>query len=312
MPGFRSGTATQRSIFVWSTFPGVALPQGDGVGMKISKTPLWLSMLIAFLALIASSAGLFLKSTYARETTSYALQSVGQDIENIVAAAALLLMVYFVSKGSVKAFLVWMGVLLALIYSYVIYAFAVHFNSLFLVYVAILGLSFYTLVDGLIHLHLEGLQPYFAANTKARLVSVFLLVVAILFYFQWLSEDIPALFTGKIPQSVIENGLLTNPVHVLDMGLLLPAMIITAILLWRRKLLGYILAIPLLVFSILTGIGILAIFVAMSIKGMPTSLAVELLFAVIIVVSFVLCVFYVREVKEPRGGSILPSRRSHS
>jgi hypothetical protein len=278
--------------------------------MKIAKTSLWLSVLVAFLVLIASSAGLFLKSIYARETTSYALQSVGQDIENIVAAAALLMTAYFVSKGSIKASLVWMGVLLALMYSYVIYAFAVHFNSLFLVYVAILGLSFYTLIGSLIHLHLEGLQPYFAANTKARLVSVFLLVVAILFYFQWLSEDIPALLTGKIPQSVIENGQLTNPVHVLDMGLLLPGMIITAILLWRRKLLGYILAIPLLVFSILTGIGILAIFVAMSMKGMPTSLAVELLIAIIIVVSFVLSMLYVREVKEPRGGSILPSQNA--
>jgi hypothetical protein len=271
--------------------------------MKISKTSLWLSVLVVFLVLLASSAGLFLKGTYARETTSYALQSVGQDIENIVAAAALLLTTYFVSKGSVKAFLVWMGVLLALIYSYIIYAFAVHFNYLFLVYVAILGLSFYTLVGSLMSLHLEDLQPSFAANTKARPVSVFLLVVAILFYLQWLSEDIPALLTGKIPQSVLENGLLTNPVHVLDMGLLLPAMIITAILLWRRKLLGYILAIPLLVFSILTGIGILAIFVAMGINGMPTSLVVELLFVVIILASLVMCMLYVREVKEPRGES---------
>ena len=96
----------------------------------------------------------------------------------------------------------------------------------------------------------------------------------------------------------MENCLLTNPVHVLDLGLLLPAMIITAILLWRRKLLGYFLALPLLVFSILTGIGILAIFVVMSMKGMPTSLIVELLFAVIVVVSLVLSVLYVREVKE--------------
>jgi len=277
--------------------------------MKISKTSLWLSVFVAFLVLLASSAGLFLKNTYAKETTSYALQSVGQDIENVVAAATLLLTIYFISKGSVKAFLVWMGVLLALIYSYVIYAFAVHFNSLFLVYVAILGLSFYTLVGSLIYLHLEDLQPSFAGNSKTRLVSVFLLVVAILFYLQWLSEDIPALLMGKIPQSVVENGLLTNPVHVLDMGLLLPAMIITSILLWRRKLLGYILAIPLLVFSILTGIGILAIFVAMSMNGMPTNLAVELLFAIIIVLSLVLCWLYVREVKEPEGGKILLSRR---
>jgi hypothetical protein len=265
--------------------------------MRISKTSLWLSVLVAFLVLIASSAGLFLKSTYARETPSYALQGIGQDIENSVAAVALLIAIYFVSKGSVKAFLVWMGVLLTLIYSYVIYAFAVHFNSLFLVYVAILGLSFYTLVGSVMHLHLESLQPSLAANTKARLVSVFLLLVAVLFYFQWLSEDIPALVTGKIPQSLTENGLLTNPVHVLDIGLLLPALIITAILLWRRKLLGYTLAIPLLVFSILTSIGILAIFFTMSMKGMPTSVGVEAFISIIVVVSLVLSWLYLREVK---------------
>ena len=268
--------------------------------MRISKTALWLSVLVAFLVLIASSAGLFLKSLYARETMSWTVQAYGQDIANIVAAAALFIAVYFVSKGSVKAFLVWIGVLIALIYPYIIYAFAIHFNSLFLVYVAIVGLSFYTLVGSLMHLHLDNLQPSFAATTKARPVSVFLLLVAVLFALLWLSEDIPALLTGKIPQTVTESGLLTNPVHVLDLGLYLPAMIITAILLWRRKLLGYILAIPLLVFNILTGIGIVAAQFAASSKGLAASLGVELFIAAIVVVSLILSVLFLREVKEQK------------
>lgn len=266
--------------------------------MKISKTSLRLSVLVACLVLIASGIGLFLKNTYARETASYAVQSVGQDTENIIAAIALLITAYFVSKGSVKAFLAWMGVLLALIYSYVMYAFAVHFNSLFLVYVAILGLSFYALVSLVIHLHLEQLQASFAGNTKARAVSVLLLVIGILFYLLWLSEEIPALLTGKIPPSVAMANLPTNPVHVLDLGLYLPAMIITAVLLWRRKLLGYLLAGPLLVFIVLTGTAILAIFLLTSMRGMPTSIGVEAFFAIIIVVSLVLSVLYVRAVKE--------------
>ena len=37
-------------------------------------------------------------------------------------------------------------------------------NSLFLVYVAILGLSFYTFFGSMIRLHLDSLQPYFAAK----------------------------------------------------------------------------------------------------------------------------------------------------
>jgi hypothetical protein len=265
--------------------------------MRISKTSLWLSVLVAILVLIASSTGLFIKSIYARETISWAIQAVGQDSANLVAAAALFIAAYFVNKGSVKAFLVWIGVLISLMYSYVIYAFDVHFNSLFLVYVAILGLSFYALLSSMIRIHLDGLQLYFSANTKAKLVSVFLLLVALLFSFLWLSEDIPALLTGKIPQALTENGLFTNPVHVLDLGLYLPAMIITAILLWRRKLLGYLLAIPLLIFSIITGIGIFAIFFAMSINGMPTNLGVVLFFAAIIAGSLVLSWLFLREVK---------------
>ena len=31
-------------------------------------------------------------------------------------------------------------------------------------------------------------------------MSIFLVVVAVLFYFVWLSEDIPALLTGEVPQ----------------------------------------------------------------------------------------------------------------
>jgi hypothetical protein len=265
--------------------------------MKISKTALWLSVIDALLVLTASASGIFLKSIYARETPSWAVQGIGQDIVNLVAAVVLFIAVYFVNKGSFKAFLVWSGVLLYLIYAYVIYAFDVHFNSLFLVYVAILGLSFYALVVSVIHLHLDSLQAYFSANTKARVVSVFLLVLGILFYLLWLREEIPALLTGKIPQSVIQANLPTNPVHVLDLGLYLPAMIITGLLLWRRKLLGYLLAGPLLVFSILTGSAILVIFLVVSSKGMPTSVGIEAFIVFIIVVSLVLSVLFLREVK---------------
>jgi hypothetical protein len=134
-------------------------------------------------------------------------------------------------------------------------------------------------------------------------VSVYLLLVAILFALLWLSQDIPAIVTGKAPQSVTENGLLTNPVHVLDLGFYLPAMIITAILLWRRKFLGYFFAIPLLVFSILTGIGIIAIDVVTGMRGMPTSPGVDLFIAAIDAVSLVLTVLYGREVRGQRDVS---------
>jgi hypothetical protein len=265
--------------------------------MKISKTALWLSVIDALLVLLASASGILLKSVYARETSSWAIEAIGQDTVNLVAVVVLFIAAYFVNKGSVKAFLVWSGVLLYLLYAYIIYAFDVHFNRLFLVYVAILGLSFYALVSSVMHMHLDSLQASLSANTKARLVSVVFLVLGIVFYLLWLREDIPALLTGNISPSVTAANLPTNPVHVLDVGLYLPAMLITALLLWRRKLLGYLLAGPLLVFSILTGTAILVIFLVMNSKGMPTSIGIEAFIAIIIVVSLVLSVLFLREVK---------------
>ncbi|GHO65425.1 hypothetical protein KSC_043170 [Ktedonobacter sp. SOSP1-52] len=264
--------------------------------MNISKSALWLSVIDALLVLTASASGIFLKSIYARETPSWALQGIGQDIVNLVAVVVLCIATYFVNRGSVKAFLVWSGVLLYLLYAYIIYAFALHFNSLFLVYVAILGLSFYALVGSVIHLHMDDLQAAFSP-TPARLVSVFFLVLGSAFFLLWLREDVSALVTGTIPPSVTQANVLTNPVHILDLGLFLPAMLLTARLLWKRKLLGYLLAGSLLVFSSLMGTAILAIFLVMNWNGIATSVGVEAFFALIIVMSLFLSVLSLREVK---------------
>jgi len=265
--------------------------------MKITKTPLLLSVLVAFLVLIASAAGIFLKSIYARETLSGAVQGIGQDIVNLVAIVVLLIATYFINKGSFKAILVWSGVLLYLLYAYVIYAFDVHFNSLFLVYVAILGLSFYVLVGSVIHMHLNDLSATFSANTRAKAVSIFLFILGSVFALLWLREEIPALLTGTIPLSDTEVNMPTNPVHVLDLAFFLPGVFLTALLLWKRKTLGYLLAGPLLVFCALMGTAILVIFLVMSSKGMSTSIGVEAFIALIIAVSLILSVLYIREVK---------------
>ena len=206
--------------------------------MKISKSALWLSVIDALLVLIASASGIFLKSIYARETPSWALQGIGQDIVNLVAVIVLFIAAYFVSKGSVKAFLVWSGVLLYLLYAYIIYAFDVHFNSLFLVYVAILGLSFYALVGSVMHMHLDSLQASFSANTMARPVSVFFLVLGIVFYLLWLREEIPALVTGKIPPSVTRGQFADKSCAYLRCRTLPPAMLIDSTVAVEKKALG--------------------------------------------------------------------------
>lgn len=50
-----------------------------------------------------------------------------------------------------------------------------------------------------------------------------------------------------------------NPVHVLDLGLYLPALFLTGVAFWRDDAIGYAFGVPFLVFSVMTGTGILLI-----------------------------------------------------
>ena len=268
--------------------------------MSVTKTSLWLSVTSACLVSVASTAGIIFKDTYARETTNWAAQAISQDIVNLVAVVVLLLAAYGANRGSLRAYLVWSGALLYLLYAYSIYAFDVHFNRFFLVYVAILGLSFYALVSSVIHLRLNDLTGYFAPTIPIRLLGVFFLVLGALFYLLWLREDVTALLIGTIPPSVTQTNVPTNPVHVLDIGFYLPAMFITAWLLWRRHLWGYLLAGPLLVFSALMGTAILVIFLVTSSQGALATSGIEAFFAFIVVVSLALGVRFLRAVT-PQG-----------
>ena len=111
------------------------------------------------------------------------------------------------------------------------------------------------LIGGLATTDFAGIKARFSRGTPVKAVSIFLAVVAVLFYFMWLSEDIPALLAGEVPQGVIEGEAPTDVVHVLDMAWILPAMVLTAIWLWRGRALGYALAGTLLSFLSLLVLG---------------------------------------------------------
>ena len=72
---------------------------------------------------------------------------------------------------------------------------------------------------------------------------------------------------GATPQTLIDMGLPTNPVHILDLGFFLPAVIANSVLLLKKNPLAYTLAPAFIVFVILTGIPILITPVVQAVRG---------------------------------------------
>jgi hypothetical protein len=106
------------------------------------------------------------------------------------------------------------------------------------------------------------------------------------------------LIAGNIPQSVTDNGTPTNPVHVLDMAWMLPAMALTWIWLWRRRALGYALAGALLTFQPLLALAIVSMIIFMARYGQPASVGQAGIFGILGVINLGLLIWYLRGLKE--------------
>lgn len=255
--------------------------------IKIPILWMWLSLIIAMLVAIASTLGIFNASTYSLETVNWALQGRGQDIGNLIALPIFLISTYFLTRKSLVAYFVWLGTLMYYIYAFTIYCFAVHFNSLFLVYVSVLGLSAYTFIGGIISCENTLLSKAIPFNIKTKISAISIILTGVLFTFLWLSSVIPAVLSGITPKDLVETGLWVNPVHVIDLSFVLPGMIITGILFLRKSKHGYLFTFPWLMFSVLMGSSIVATMIIMMNQESQNTLVPLVMVGVIVIWSLI-------------------------
>jgi hypothetical protein len=155
------------------------------------------------------------------------------------------------SRGSPLGPAALLGALAYLTYNATLLVYASPFNELFLAYVALLGLSFWSLVSAL----LDPRPPLVADALPARGVAAFILLVVGLNALAWLRIVVPDLDEDP-PGFLAGTGLTTNPIHVQDLAFWLPAMAIVAVLLWQRRPAGVFLTGPGLVFWVIESVGV--------------------------------------------------------
>jgi hypothetical protein len=155
-------------------------------------------------------------------------------------------------RGSVWGRAALIGALAYLTYNATLLLYATPFNELFLAYVALLGLSLWSLVSALIDPR-PLLMP--GSSLPARGIAAFILTVVALNALAWLRFVVPDL--GQDPPGFLDGtALTTNPIYVQDLAVWLPALAIVAVLLWQRRPSGVFLAGAGLVFWVIEAIGV--------------------------------------------------------
>ena len=200
------------------------------------------SILIAILATIASAGGLLLGGLY-RDNAFVTTTWLGNDAITLFLAVPILITAMIVSnRGSLKAQLIWMGALDYMLYNYAFYLFGAAFNWFFLLYAALLALSIFALIFGLIQLDVNGISQQFRKDAPVKWIGGYFIFVASGLGLVYLIQSIGFIATDNVPAIVTMSGHPTNVVFALDLTLLIPWLILGALWLMKRQPWGYVIA----------------------------------------------------------------------
>jgi hypothetical protein len=260
----------------------------------------WAPFAIAALVGVAAILGIAAPAIYARETASWAAQGIGQDwVDLVVCAPALVISGLFAMHGSRRGRLVVGGLLIYVAYAFAIYAFAMHFNALFLVYCAAFGASCFALVQLVKEMYADAPRSWFGKRAPIRIAASTLFAIAGVFGALWLGQIVPAIVHGDDPPGLAEVGLVVNPVHVLDLAVLLPAMVVAGVLMLRRDALGIVVGPMLLVFGVMMAIAIGGMIAMMNVRGIAFDLAPALVMTALASAGLVVVVALLRRIHRP-------------
>lgn len=215
----------------------------------MNKT-LWL--LVACLSLIAAFTGVFNQNTYSKVVSSIWLPgTISQDAITIIAGLALLFLSLKTNEADLEKQIIAMSLLAYLFYAYGIYVIEQFYNTLYLLYLAIFALSFWSIVCGLVNSNQDVLRTITVPEPVRYLSTGCLIFIALLFYSLWIGQLLPLMQTG-------EKIEFTYSIFILDMVFVLPAFLISAMLIIKKNAFGLIFA-PILfikAFTLLFSVGL--------------------------------------------------------
>lgn len=272
--------------------------------MKYKKAISFLTILIVILAGTAAACGIFLTGgekeislrsihgnlvmayghgIYKNESVSMALQAKAQDgVTLVLGIPALLGSLVLAGKGSLKGRFLLLGLLGYLLYTYATYSFGAMYNGLFLVYAAVLSACFFAFILTFFSLWEEDISSRLGKGFPEKFVGTILILTAVLAGMMWLKRICIPLIHQEVPGEL--EHYTTLVIQALDLSILIPAGILSGILLMKKNKFGYLLAPVMVIKQLVLVIVIIAMFINQSVNGVSTDVSELVVFLVIAVI----------------------------
>jgi len=285
--------------------------------MKYSSTLKILIPLIGWLGLFAAGMGLFYqlpggpypftshrgetvmingRGLYYYDTVSSAAQQQGNDVVTLFVALPLLVVsTRMTSRGSLRGRLLLTGTIGFFLYTYLSMCMLTAFNALFLVYVAVFGLSLYAFILCMMSFDLETLPRHFSDRLPRGWIAALLFVIGAFLTLTWLGRVLSPLMQNTPP--FLDNAT-SMVIQAMDLSLVVPLAILSGILLLRRSAWGYLLTSVFVLKAITLGLAVSAMVINMALAGAPEGAGIAIPFLIITALNIAAAVSLLKNISQ--------------
>lgn len=182
---------------------------------------------------------------YVYNAERYVAEGFGWDLVTLfVVVPAMLAVLPALARGSLRGRLFALGILGYFFYQYLMYAMSWAVGPLLLAYVPIYALSLVGIAAIASAVDLGKLAASVTERFPRKGVVVLCAAIALLLPGMWIPRLV-SVVGGELKGAL--HGQTTMVVDAMDLGLLVPLAIATALLVWRARPVGYLLAVALVV-----------------------------------------------------------------
>lgn len=285
--------------------------------MKSNTVLTCLALLIIPLAILAAGAGLFWQGSgapfpfttlrgetvmirghglYQYDTVNSSSQEIGQDVVTLAIGVPLLIAaIVLTHKGSLRGRLLLTGVFGYFLYTYAAMSFLTAFNPLYLVYVTLFSLSLFGFIFALKGINPDEVVSHIGEWFPRRTIAVYFIVVAAFLSLAWLGLVVLPMFKGTPPAGL--ESAITMVIQSLDLGVIVPAALITAILLLQKRPWGYVLATVVLLKVLTMGAALIAMIIGQMLAQVPVDPVTSIFFVLISISGIILAITALRNIR---------------
>jgi hypothetical protein len=221
---------------------------------------------------------------------SYFMAPIFRGTDFIIICVAIPLLIFALildrKRQNVKARLLLVASISVFLYYSTSIAFAVTYNFLHLVYIALFSASLFGLIFSINSIDLKLLKNSLADTLPFKGINIFLVFTGIALVVAWLPDIISSLVNGT--SLALIEVYTTSITYVLDMGIIAPAAFICMYLIKKRNGMGYVLLSILLTVCIVIGV----MLPIQTVFQMQVGIVIPFVAAVTKISSFVMLAFF--------------------